>query len=149
MGSQQILMIVIGVIVVGAAIAMGFVMFNAGVYSSNKSAIATDLQDFSMKTVQYWKTPASMGGAGQLLGNISIAGAGASLGFSEESSVYTFSNQNGEYRVLSLDGNGLLKIGALGVAEKGGKHPYAEATIDLLTQDTETTISEAESFPSP
>ena len=62
MGTQQILLIVLSVIIVGAAIAVGIQMFNNQAYSANKSAIAADAQSYAAQVVQYYKTPASQGG---------------------------------------------------------------------------------------
>jgi len=65
MGTQQILLIVLSVIIVGAAIAVGITMFNSQAYSANKSSLAADAQSFATQVVQYYKTPKSQGGAGK------------------------------------------------------------------------------------
>ena len=52
MGTQQILLIVLSVIIVGVAIAVGIQMFNSQSYSSNKTAIAADAQSFATLVVQ-------------------------------------------------------------------------------------------------
>ena len=57
MGTQQILLIVLSVIIVGVAIAVGISMFNSQSYNSNKTAIASDAQGFAAQVVQYYKTP--------------------------------------------------------------------------------------------
>ncbi|MCB5233998.1 MAG: hypothetical protein LHW60_01945 [Candidatus Cloacimonetes bacterium] len=64
MGTQQILLIVLSVIIVGAAIAVGIQMFNNQAYSSNKSAIAAEAQTYATQIVQFYKTPVSQGGLG-------------------------------------------------------------------------------------
>ncbi len=145
MGTQQIMVLVIGVIVVGLAISVGFVVFNSGAYNSNKTAIATDMQEMSTKMMQYWLLPTSMGGANKSISNVTIASVGAALGYTEEGGVYRFVNDNGEFRVLSAE-NGIAVIGAIGTASKGDKFPYAEMTVDLMTQSIETELSEAEGF---
>lgn len=71
MGTQQILLIVLSVIIVGAAIAVGIQMFNNQAYSSNKSAIAAEAQTYATQIVQFYKTPVSQGGLG---GKLVIAG---------------------------------------------------------------------------
>jgi len=145
MGSQQVLIIVIGVIVVGVAVGVGIMIFNNMTFSSNKSAIANDLQEFSTKMSQYWMLPSSMGGANQNISNVTDAGVGSSLGFVAEAGVYKISNENGEYRLLSID-NGVVVIAGLGSAEKGGKHPYGQITIDLMTKSADTSLSEETGF---
>ncbi len=145
MGTQQIMVLVIGVIVVGVAISVGFVVFNSGSYNSNKTAIATDLQDMGTKLVQYWLLPTSMGGANKSIANVTMASVGLSLGFTEEGGVFRSVNDNGEYRVKSV-ASGVVVIAALGTASKGNKFPYAELTMDMLTQSPETAVSDAEGF---
>jgi hypothetical protein len=133
------------VIVVGLAISVGFVIFNSGAYNSNKTAIATDMQEMSTKMMQYWLLPTSMGGANKTTSNVSIASIGSSLGFTEEGGIFRFVNDNGEFRVLSAD-NGIVVIGAIGTATKGNKYPYAEMSADLMTQSIETELSESTGF---
>lgn len=145
MGTQQILMLVIGVIIVGLAITVGFVTFNNGSYNSNKSAIAVEMQEMSTRLMQYWMLPTSMGGASQLSSNVSVASVGKSLGFLDMEGVYTLSNDNGEYRVLSVTGS-VVEIGALGNVSKKNKYPYAKLTVDLLTQEASTVLSEQTGF---
>jgi flagellar basal body-associated protein FliL len=70
MGTQQILLIVLSVIIVGVAIAVGISMFNSQSYNSNKTAIASDAQSFATQAVQYYKTPESQGGAGGKAANM-------------------------------------------------------------------------------
>jgi hypothetical protein len=65
MGTQQILLIVLSVIIVGIAIAVGIMMFNNQAYNSNQSAIAGELQNYAAQVIQFWKTPVSQGGGGQ------------------------------------------------------------------------------------
>jgi hypothetical protein len=145
MGTQQILMLVIGVIIVGLAITVGFVTFNNGSYNSNKSAIAVEMQELSTRLMQYWMLPTSMGGASQLASNVSVASVGKSLGFLDMEGVYKLSNDNGEYRVLSVNGSE-VKIAALGNVSKKNKFPYAVLTVDLLTQEASTVLGEQEGF---
>lgn len=64
MGTQQILLIVLSVIVVGAAIAVGIDMFNKQDYTSNRSAAAADVQLFLTQVLQYYKMPTQLGGLG-------------------------------------------------------------------------------------
>ena len=64
MGTQQILLIVLSVIIVGIAVAVGISMFNTQSEASDLQAVAVDLQSFGAQVVAYLKTPASMGGGG-------------------------------------------------------------------------------------
>lgn len=70
MGTQQILLIVLSVIIVGAAIAVGIDMFNRQDYSSNRSSAASDVQIFLTQVLQYYKMPESLGGMSSDLDNV-------------------------------------------------------------------------------
>jgi len=64
MGQQQLLLIILGVIIVGIAIAVGLSMFSSQSISSNKDAIINDLNNLFANAYQYRIRPASMGGGG-------------------------------------------------------------------------------------
>jgi len=62
MGTQQILLIVLTVIIVGIAIAVGIAIFKAQAINSNRQAILSDLHLMSASIIAYFKTPATQGG---------------------------------------------------------------------------------------
>lgn len=62
MGTQQILLVVLGVIIVGVAIAVGIQMFGDQSFASNKSMLASDAQAFATLAIQWYKAPVSHGG---------------------------------------------------------------------------------------
>jgi hypothetical protein len=62
MGQQQLLLIILGVIIVGVAIAVGISMFSGQSIQSNKDAILSDLNNLGADAYQYRIRPASMGG---------------------------------------------------------------------------------------
>ncbi len=69
MGQQQLLLIILGVIIVGIAIAVGLSLFSAQSIQSNKDAIINDLNNIAAHAYQYRIRPASMaGGAGSYVG---------------------------------------------------------------------------------
>lgn len=128
MGTQQILLIVLSVIIVGAAIAVGIQMFNAQAYSANKSAIAADAQSFATQIVQYYKTPESQGGAGTPTAAMTAADIGKFIGWGGTST----KNENGTY-LLDVTNNTEVLIYGLGKEEKGGENekPAVQTTITL------------------
>ena len=73
MGTQQILMIVLSVIVVGAAIAVGIQMFDSQSRNMTRAAIQTDFLQMGVNIQAYFRTPVIMGGAGNLVTNVSLA----------------------------------------------------------------------------
>jgi hypothetical protein len=64
MGQQQLLIIILGVIVVGVAIAIGIALFTDNSVSSTKDAMATDMMHLAAKAKHYFGRPTSMGGGG-------------------------------------------------------------------------------------
>ncbi len=71
MGQQQLLLIILGVIIVGIAIAVGLNLFNAQSIQANKDAIINDLNNIAAHAYQYRIRPASMaGGAGSYVGYV-------------------------------------------------------------------------------
>ncbi|MCL4539472.1 MAG: hypothetical protein M1378_07720 [Bacteroidetes bacterium] len=65
MGQQQLLLIVLGVIIVGIAIAVGISMFKSNAQSSNRDQVINDLNNLAAKAQQYYRKPTSMAGGGQ------------------------------------------------------------------------------------
>ena len=64
MGQQQLLLIILGVIIVGIAIAVGISMFSSGTIQANKDAIINDLNNLAANAYQYRIRPLTMGGGG-------------------------------------------------------------------------------------
>ena len=128
MGTQQILLIVLSVIIVGAAIAVGIQMFNAQAYSANKSAIAADAQSFASQIVQYYKTPTSQGGAGGAV----TAGMEVAIGEFIGWGAANTSNDSGEYIIGAVTaGATTITIFGLGNEEKDGKKPAVRTSVRL------------------
>ncbi|MDP8267175.1 MAG: hypothetical protein P9L97_00480 [Candidatus Tenebribacter davisii] len=68
MGTQQILLIVLSVIIVGIAVAVGITMFNAQATNSNRQAIVGDMNNLASSALAFYKTPETHGGAGNVSG---------------------------------------------------------------------------------
>lgn len=128
MGTQQILLIVLSVIIVGVAIAVGISMFNSQSYNSNKTAIASDAQSFATQAVQYYKTPESQGGAGGRGANMTQAKVSAFLSFDPTN--FNTSNENGTYVVTTPDSTHVVITGT-GTAKKNKKNPQVVTTVVL------------------
>ena len=62
MGQQQLLLIILGVIIVGIAIAVGLSLFSAQSVQSNRDAIIDDLNNLAAQAYQFRIRPTSMGG---------------------------------------------------------------------------------------
>ncbi len=79
MGQQQLLLIVLGVIIVGIAIAVGISMFKSNAQSSNRDQVINDLNNLAAKAQQYYRKPTSMAGGGQSFGSNSTTIPGFAL----------------------------------------------------------------------
>ncbi len=64
MGTQQILLIVLSVIIVGVAVAGGIGMFNQHLEQSNRNGLISDMNLIATQSVAYYRMPTSMGGGG-------------------------------------------------------------------------------------
>jgi hypothetical protein len=62
MGQQQLLLIILGVIIVGIAIAVGLSLFSANSVQANKDAIINDINNIAANAYQYRIRTTSMGG---------------------------------------------------------------------------------------
>ena len=73
MGQQQLLLIVLGVIIVGIAIAVGISMFKSNAQSSNRDQVINDLNNLAAKAQQYYRKPTAMAGGGQSFTGFGLA----------------------------------------------------------------------------
>jgi hypothetical protein len=150
MGTQQILLIVLSVIIVGAAIAVGIQMFNNQAYSANKSAIAADAQSFASQVVQYYKTPESQGGLGgdMYVGGDNTTGsvvAAAQVGGFIGWGGATTSNDSGDYTITVTTGThpaGTITITGVGKEEKDSKNPQIITVVALPAGTITATASD-------
>jgi hypothetical protein len=62
MGQQQLLLVILGVIIVGFAIAIGITLFGAQSVSSNRDAMINDINHLAMVAYQFRISLRSMGG---------------------------------------------------------------------------------------
>ncbi len=62
MGQQQLLLIILGVIVVGIAVAVGITMFSDNAVSSNRDAVTNDLVNLAASCQQFYRRPTTLGG---------------------------------------------------------------------------------------
>lgn len=72
MGQQQLLLIVLGIIIVGIAIAVGVNMFQQSAVDTNRQAVISDLANLAAKAQRYYRTPHELGGGAQTFENFSL-----------------------------------------------------------------------------
>ena len=124
MGQQQLLLIILGVIIVGVAIAVGISMFSSQSVKSNQDAILSDLANLAADGYQYKIRPTSMGGGNGTYAGYSITATG-SWGTSNPNATYSIVTQtatalklsaaskqvNGATIDVTYDGNGKVTNG--------------------------------------
>ena len=123
MGSQQILLIVLGVIVIGIAVAAGLMMYNVQASNSNRQAVISDLNKFASMALAFYKTNTENGGGGDAWGTTDQIGQW--LGFSWDGT--DMETENGTY-ILSVSGDDLTIIGTGTEIGNNGSSPI-QATI--------------------
>lgn len=86
MGQQQLLLLVLGIILVGVAVAVGLQMFSSSAVDANRDMVTLDLTNLATKAQTYYKKPQTMGGGSRNYQNFT-------LGTLDQS------NANGAYRL--------------------------------------------------
>ncbi len=136
MGTQQILLIVLSVIIVGVAIAVGITMFRNQAVNSNAQQLAAEATNIRNEIVQWYKTPSDQGGAGRIVtaGNIPVlytrvdATAG---GLITKPNIGTF-------QIYIAADDTAAAIGALGVEKKGTNFPTFMVDFNLASGEVGT-----------
>jgi len=90
MGSQQLLLLIVGVIMVGLMISVGIIMFGDNAAASNRDAIANDLATYASRAQAYYHKPEFLDGGGNSFQGFTIAIGGS-----------TVVNHNGTYSISS------------------------------------------------
>lgn len=88
MGQQQLLLIVLGVIIVGVAVAVGVNQFRSSAVDANRQAVITDLVNLAAKAQRFYRTPTTMAGGGQDFNTFNLAAVDTG-------------NANGSYSLVS------------------------------------------------
>lgn len=72
MGQMQLLLVVLGVLLVGIAIAVGITMFQGNAIESTRNAIINDLGYFAQRARAYYNKPVTSGGGGKSFVGLTI-----------------------------------------------------------------------------
>lgn len=98
MGQQQLLLIVLSVIIVGLAVAIGITMFTESAAQANFDAVTSDMIRIASNAQQWYMKPASMGGGGRSFTDLSFINIGVRS--SNGNGAYTFENiQDGQFDI--------------------------------------------------
>ena len=101
MGQTQILFIVLSVIIVGIAVAVGITQFGSNTVTANRNAVLLDLQDIGGKAQTWYRTPAGMGGGNNSYAGLDFDDMGLTRG---SGGTTTYTNNNGTYTLNGTPG---------------------------------------------
>ncbi len=73
MGTQQLLVVVVGVVIVGIMIAVGLFMFRDQAAATARDSISNDLVAFAPASQKYFRRPATFGGGGNSFGGLTMS----------------------------------------------------------------------------
>lgn len=140
MGTQQILLIVLSVIIVGIAVAVGITMFNAQATNSNRQAVIGDLNNLAASALAFYKTPSTHGGGGTSWSS-DVDNVGNWLGYSYDTSNNTLTTGNGSF-VLSVASDVLTIVGTGSeTGNDGSTNVQATITITGASSSVATTVN--------
>jgi hypothetical protein len=106
MGSQQLLLVVLSVVLVGVAITVAITMFHANAIESNRQSLTDDLLYYATRAREYYWRPVSLGGGGRTFVGVTL---------SMLSKMET--NANGRYYIVTTSPNELVVMGVGKVAD--------------------------------
>ena len=110
MGQQQLLLIILGLIVVGIAVAVGITMFKDSAVSANRDAVTNDLANLASRAQQYYRRPKVSGGGG---GSFTRLTAGSGMKLLTKTSGSSVRNGNGTFTIVSSS-TSTLRLQGLG-----------------------------------
>ncbi len=109
MGQQQLLLIILGVIVVGIAVAVGITMFQDNAVSANRDAVVNDLVNLAARAQQFYRRPISLGGGQNSFAGLSTNGISKLVNVPSSST--SWMNANGTYVVQSASDSLVTLLG--------------------------------------
>lgn len=121
---------------------VGVTLFNKQAYDQNKSALALELHTCASEVVQWWKTPMSQGGAGQMFPQENAEQVISSfLGFGDGPGAVLVT-PSGRVKIRSARSEDNIEIWGVGVERKRGKYPLVKTIVNLRDGGTITSTSD-------
>jgi Tfp pilus assembly protein PilE len=108
MGQQQLLLIILGVIVVGIAVAVGITMFTDNAVNANRDAVTNDLVNLAARAQQFYRRPTALGGGGNSFVGLTADAAGL------RKLTNKASNANGAYTITSAGTSTTVTVQGVG-----------------------------------
>jgi hypothetical protein len=73
MGTQQLLLIVLGMVLIGIMVTVGIFLFQDQASATNRDQISNDLVYFGVQAQKYYRRPAILGGGSNSFGGLTTA----------------------------------------------------------------------------
>ncbi|MBM2839967.1 MAG: hypothetical protein HW412_495 [Bacteroidetes bacterium] len=134
MGQQQLLLIILGVIVVGIAVAVGITMFTDNAVSANKDAVTNDLVNLASRAQQFYRRPTALGGGQGSFVLLTATPAGLAKLTSKAI------NSNGTYSISTAGSATQVELHGLGT-EKGTDGNPLDINMMVLADSTYVTFN--------
>jgi Tfp pilus assembly protein PilE len=129
MGQQQLLLIILGVIVVGIAVAVGITMFQDNAVSANRDAVTNDLVNLAARAQEYYRRSKGLGGGGNSFVGLTADAAGLAKLTSKST------NANGTYSIMTAGTATSVVLKGVGV-EKGTNGAPIEVRMSVFADST-------------
>ena len=129
MGQQQLLLIILGVIVVGIAVAVGITMFQDNAVSANRDAVTNDLVNLASRAQQYYRRPTALGGGGSTFTGLTLPKLTAKP-----------TNANGSYTLGTVAATS-VPITGVGIEKGNDNSAPINLTMTVLADSTYITIN--------
>ncbi len=113
MGQQQLLLIILGVLIVGVAVAVAITLFNDHLIEANRDNLQNDLALMATRAQEYYFRPLPMSGGGHSFVGVTADAAGMAKISSQEFA----DNEHGTFIVQTAGTTSLVILQAVGKVE--------------------------------
>jgi Tfp pilus assembly protein FimT len=133
MGSQQLLLIVVGVVIVGIMVAVGMTLFADQATSTNRDELVDDLAHYATIARAYYRRPQAFGGGGNSFQGLTMARITSQT-----------TNQNGVYTLSPDPANGGVDhVTLTGVGTEVGLDGTTNVKVVMLVYADSAVVDEA------
>jgi Tfp pilus assembly protein PilE len=131
MGQQQLLLIILGVIIVGIAVAVGITMFADNAVDQNRNSVIADMTTLAAKAQQFYHKPSTLGG-----GSNSFVGLTADApGLAILAGTSFTDNANGTYTIKTAGTATAVVLQGIGKSSlTDGTYPTYTMNVTPLSQ---------------
>jgi len=126
MGQQQLLLLVLSALIVGAGVVVGINMFGENAAQANQDAVTQDCLMLATRASAYYRRPAAMGGGGRSFSGIALADLN-----------YESPNQNGSYTISGSSGT--CTVTGTGTEDPDGDGGFLAVTVAIDSVGAVTT----------